>query len=72
MSSMGDLGRLFVFAGLALAAAGAVLLVAGRLGARRFPGTLVVSGRHGTFVFPILLCVLLSIVLTIVLSLWRR
>lgn len=72
MGAMGEMGKLLVFAGLALAALGAMLLLAGRLGSRRFPGTLVVSGRHGTFVFPILLCVLLSIVLTIVFSLWRR
>ena len=66
------MGKLLVVAGIVLAALGAILLAAGKLGARRFPGTLVVSGRYGTFVFPILLCVVLSIVLTILLSLWRR
>ena len=69
---MGDPGRLLLIAGITLAALGAVVLAAGRLGVRRLPGTLVVSGRHGTFVFPILLCVVLSILLTIILSLWKR
>ena len=69
---MGDLGRLLLFAGIALAAVGALLLAAGRLGFRRFPGTLVVSGRHGTLVFPILLCIVVSIVLTILLSIGKR
>jgi hypothetical protein len=69
---MSELGRLLFFAGVALALLGALLLAAGRLGFKRFPGTLVVSGRHATFVFPILLCLILSIVLTIVLSLFRR
>ena len=69
---MNELGKILLLGGVALAVVGALLLAAGRLGFKRFPGTLVVSGRHGTFVFPILLCLILSIVLTIVLSLWRR
>jgi hypothetical protein len=69
---MGELGRLLLIAGITLAAVGAAVLAAGRLGVRRLPGTLVVPGRHGTFVFPILLCVVLSILLTIILSLGKR
>lgn len=69
---MGDTGRALLFAGLALAAVGGAMLLAARLGARRVPGTLVLSGRHVTFVFPVLLCVIVSIVLTIVLAIFRR
>ena len=69
---MGQFGRLLLIAGIVLAGLGALVLAIGRLGVRRLPGTLVVSGRHGTFVFPILLCVVLSILLTIILSFWRR
>ncbi len=69
---MAETGKVLLLAGLALAAVGAILLFAGPAGARRLPGTLVVSGRHVTFVFPVLLCLILSIVLTIVLSFWRR
>ena len=69
---MGELGKFLLVAGIALAAIGGLLLAAGRVGARRIPGTLVVSGRHGTFVFPVLLCIVLSILLTILLSIFRR
>ena len=69
---MGEVGRALVLAGLALAAIGAGIWLAARVGLRRIPGTLVLSGRDGTFVFPILLCVVISIVLTIVLALFRR
>lgn len=69
---MGEMGRLLVVAGLALAAIGAVLLAAERLGWRRPPGTIVLSGRHVTFVFPFLLCLVVSIVLTLLLYLLRR
>jgi len=66
------MGKLLLVAGLALAALGGLLLAAARLGARRIPGTIVFSGKHVTFVFPLLLCLVLSIVLTLILSFWRR
>jgi hypothetical protein len=72
MRTVGEMGKLLVLAGLVLAAAGVLLIAAARLGWRRLPGTLVLSGRHVTFVFPILLCVVISLLLTLILSLWRR
>ena len=66
------MGKLLVVAGAVLAAAGLLLLAAARLGWRRFPGTFVFSGKHVTFVFPILLCVVISLLLTLILALWRR
>jgi hypothetical protein len=69
---MGDMGKLLLVAGLGLAAVGALLLAAARLGWRRFPGTIVLSGKHATFVFPLLLCLIVSLLLTLILSLWRR
>ena len=66
------MGKLLVVAGVVLAAAGLLLLAAARLGWRRFPGTLVFSGKHVTFVFPILLFVVISLLLTLILALWRR
>jgi hypothetical protein len=72
MKALGEMGKLLVLAGIVLAAAGLLLLAAARLGWRRFPGTLVFSGKHVTFVFPLLLCVVISLLLTLILSLWRR
>ena len=69
---MGEIGKFLLIAGIAIAAAGALLIAAGRLGYRRLPGTLVVSGRHWTFVFPVLLCIVLSILLTVLLSIFKR
>ena len=66
------MGKLLVLAGVVLAAAGLVLLAVAKLGWRRFPGTVVLSGKHVTFVFPVLLCIVLSLLLTLILSLWRR
>jgi hypothetical protein len=66
--------------GLTLAAAGALLLVAGcllLLGARfpwlgHLPGDIHVQGRRWSFSFPLATCILISIVLTIVLALISR
>ena len=63
--------------GAVLVAAGAVLLLGARLPFRlgRLPGDIVYQGRHTTFYFPIVTCLLLSVGLTVLfwlLSLFRR
>jgi hypothetical protein len=69
-----DLGRLLLVIGVVVAAAGVVLLVAGRLPwLGRLPGDIVVRRGPLTFYFPLATSVLVSIVLTVLLSIfWRR
>lgn len=69
---MRELGRMMVLAGAVLAACGALVwLAAGRgwlpfrLG--RLPGDIAYQGKHGSFYFPVVTCILLSVVLTLVL-----
>lgn len=71
---MQDLGRLLLVIGVVVAAAGVVLLVAGRLPwLGRLPGDIVVRRGPLTFYFPLATSVLVSIVLTVLLSIfWRR
>jgi len=38
----------------------------------RLPGDIVVRGRNGVFYFPIVTCILLSVILSLVLWLVRR
>jgi Protein of unknown function (DUF2905) len=71
----GDIGKLLLVAGLALAAVGGLLLAGSRLGLGRLPGD--ISGSHGnvSFAFPLgtslLVSLVLTVVLTIVLRIWR-
>lgn len=69
-------GRLLVIAGLALAAVGAVLWFAGGRGwlswLGRLPGDLRVEGERGGFYFPVVTCLVVSVVLSGVLALIRR
>lgn len=67
-----QLGRILLILGFALAAAGGLLLLAGRLGLGRLPGDLVWRGENWTVYVPLGLMVLLSVVLTIVLNLFFR
>jgi hypothetical protein len=65
---LGDLGKLLFVAGLVLAAVGALLVFGGKLPFRlgRLPGDIAYQGRHGSFYFPVVTCVLLSVLFTLV------
>ena len=70
---MNDVGRALLVFGLLIAAAGAVLLVAGRvpwLG--RLPGDIHIQRGTWTFYFPLATSLLLSVALTLVLWLFAR
>ena len=69
---MRELGRMMVFAGAALCAAGALVWLVARRGGLplrfgRLPGDVVYQGKHGSFYFPVVTCILLSVVLTLIL-----
>jgi Protein of unknown function (DUF2905) len=64
-----ELGRLLLIGGLVLIAAGAFLLFGARLPFRlgRLPGDIAIQGRRGSFYFPIVTSILLSVALTLIL-----
>ena len=77
MEPLRELGRMLLVFGAVLVGVGAVLLLGARLPLRlgRLPGDIVYQGRHTTFYFPIVTCLLLSVGLTVLfwlLSLFRR
>jgi DUF2905 family protein len=68
MEPMRELGKVLLILGLVIAAVGALLLAGAKLPLRlgRLPGDIAYQGRHATFYFPIVTCILLSVVLTLV------
>ena len=68
MEPQRDLGKFIIVAGLVLVAAGLLLLFGAKLPFRlgRLPGDIAVQGRHGSFYFPIVTCILVSLALTLV------
>jgi hypothetical protein len=71
---MPALGRLLIAAGVVLIVAGLLVTYGPRLPFRlgRLPGDLVFRTRGGTLYIPLATCLLLSLVLTLAFSLFRR
>jgi len=65
---------MLIFAGLALVALGVLVTFADRLPFRlgRLPGDIFIQGKNSTFYFPIVTCLIVSVVLTLVMWLLRR
>ena len=63
-----DLGKMLLICGVVLVIAGAFLLSGARLPFRlgRLPGDIVYQGRNGSFYFPVITCILLSVGLTLI------
>jgi hypothetical protein len=63
-----SVGKLSVVTGVCLVALGALWLLGEKAGLGRLPGDLVVRGDRFTFYFPLMTCILLSVLLS--LALW--
>jgi hypothetical protein len=68
---MQDIGRVLMVCGVALAAAGAVVWLLGRSGFRGLPGDISYQSPHVQVYFPIVSCIVLSVLLTAISWLWR-
>lgn len=77
MDPLRETGKLLLVIGGVLVVFGALMVSGARLPFRlgRLPGDIAYQGRHGSFYFPIVTCVILSVLLTFVLwivNLFRR
>jgi len=72
MEDMRDMGLLLVALGVFILVAGIIMLLGGHLGPfGRLPGDIRVVRNGLTIYFPITTCILISIVLTLILSMFR-
>lgn len=71
---MSEIGKMLLVLGIVIAAAGLVFMLLGRtnLPFGRLPGDILYRGKHTTFYFPLMTCILLSVVLSLVLYLISR
>jgi len=70
---MHDLGKALVLVGVVLVIAGAVMWKTGGLGGLgKLPGDVFVQRGNSSFYFPIVTCVVISIVLTLLSWLFRK
>lgn len=77
MDAARELGKWLILGGLILAGIGGLFFLSGHLPFRlgRLPGDIAIQGKRGSFYFPIVTCILLSAVLTLLMwifSAFRR
>jgi hypothetical protein len=77
MDPLREIGRLLLGLGIVLVGVGLVLSLGAKLPLRlgRLPGDISYQGRHGSFYFPLVTCLILSLALTLllwILNLFRR
>jgi len=65
-------GRTLLYVGLTIAVVGLLWMLAERLGLGRLPGDLVVRKKNFTLYFPLVSSIVVSIVLTLLINLFRR
>ncbi len=68
------MGRLLIGLGILLVVAGLLVVGAERVGIHlgRLPGDIRIQGRRGSFYFPIVTCLLLSVILSLLSWLFTR
>jgi DUF2905 family protein len=64
------MGKLLVIVGLVVAGVGLLMMTGLPLG--RLPGDIVIKRGNSTFYFPIVTCLVLSVLLSIVMAVFRR
>jgi thiosulfate reductase cytochrome b subunit len=70
---MNDFGKILVFLGLVLAGLGMILLYGPQIPwLGKLPGDITIKREHFTFYFPLASSIVISILLTILFSLFRR
>lgn len=74
MNDWSGLGKAVIFAGVLLIIIGAVILFRDKLpfGMGRLPGDIFIERENFRFYFPLGTSILISIILTLILSLWRK
>lgn len=68
---MMQLAKIIIAMGVVLVVVGVAVWALGRVGFRGLPGDIRAEGQHTRFYFPIVTCLVLSVLLTAGLWLWR-
>ena len=58
--------KLLILGGVALVVAGLAWPLLSRLGLGRLPGDISIQGEHGGFYFPVVTCLVVSLVLSLI------
>lgn len=67
-----QIGKILLGIGVIIALVGVVFLLGGRFGLGRLPGDIFIRRENLTIYFPITTMIIISIILTLIFSLFRR
>ncbi len=68
-----ELGKLLIVLGLGAILVGLVIMALSKfISLGHLPGDIFIKGEHGSFYFPIVSCIVLSVVVSIILNLFHR
>ena len=68
-----ELGKLLIVLGMGIMLLGALLLLLSRfISLGHLPGDIFIKGEHGSFYFPIVSCIVISVVLSILMDLFHH
>lgn len=68
-----EIGKLLLILGIILSIMGLIFIFGSKVpGLGRLPGDIFIKKENVTFFFPIVTCILISIIVTLILSLFRR
>lgn len=67
-----QLAKALILLGIGIVVLGVFLYLGGRLGIGKLPGDIYIRRGNFTFYFPIVTCILASIILTVIFSIFRR
>jgi hypothetical protein len=67
-----QIGKILLGIGGIIALVGVVFLLGGRIGLGRLPGDIIIRRENLTIYFPITTMIIISIILTLIFSLFRR
>jgi len=69
---MTHMGKVFILLGVVMVVVGIIVWAIGRLGFRGLPGDIRYESDHVHICFPIVSCIVLSVILTLAFWLWQR
>ena len=61
-----QIGKILILAGLTIISLGIILLIAGKTGLFKLPGDIHIKGKNFSFYFPIVSCIIISAILTLI------
>lgn len=67
-----DIGKMLILLGLGAIVLGLVVMVLSRfINLGSMPGDIFIQGEHGSFYFPVVSCIVISVVLSILMNLFH-